>query len=288
MQFIFPYICDKYYTEMKKIITVIILCYFILPLSAQTYQQIADRAIDFAQKDSLVQSEKFFKQAIAMEPENKQNVLLYCNLGLVQRKLKQYDDAADSYTFALKMDPTTCSIILKRAAVYMDGGREEDAFKDYNKVLDLKPDNKEARLIRAYIFGKRNQYDQARADYNYLLSANMDDYDARLGIALLNQKTGDFHKAMEILNQLIDEFPSRSALYMARANVEQDIAHPDLALIDVDRSIAIEPNSIDAFVLRGDIHLKLKKKTLAHEDYIRALKLGANIGEIRIRLEKCK
>jgi Tfp pilus assembly protein PilF len=93
---------------------------------------------------------------------------------------------------------------------------------------------------------------------------------------------------MELLNSLISEFPSNASLYLARANVEMDITQPDLALIDVERAIALDPKAPEAFVLRGDIHLRLKKKALAQQDYLRALKAGASQAEVRAKLQKSK
>jgi tetratricopeptide (TPR) repeat protein len=273
--------------KMKKTLLLLFLC-AALPLSAQTYKDIAGKAIDCVNKDSLTQAVKLFNQAIALEPNNKQNALLYCNLGLVQRKLGNFGEAADAYTAALKIEPSSCPIMLRRAAVYMDQNIESSALADYNQVLLLEPDNKEALLLRAYINAQRGDFAAARADYNHLMVKEPTNYDARLGLALLEQKAKDFRKSMEMLNTLINENPNNATLYLARANVEMDITQPDLALLDVDRSITLDPKSPDAFVLRGDIYLRMKKKTEARENYLRALKAGARAGELKVRIQKCQ
>jgi Tfp pilus assembly protein PilF len=272
---------------MKKIIF-ILLCCLPLTMEAQTYLETANKAIDYTQKDSLLQAETLFKKAIAMEPNNEKNLLLYCNLAYVQRKMGHLADAADSYTFALKRDPSAYMVMLKRAAVYMDMGITSSALADYEAVLKLSPDNKEALLVRAYLLSKQGDYEKARNDYNHILSTDIDNYDARLGLALLAQKRKDFRKAMEMLNLLIKDRPNTAVLYYFRASVEQDITELELAMMDVDRAIALDNKMSDAYILRGDIHMHFKKKDLARQDYIAALKAGAAVGEVKAKLERCK
>ncbi len=259
-----------------------------LSVSAQTQQELTKKALEFVQKDSLPQAEKLYKEAIKAGKDDKSNVGLYCSLALLQRQQKHYADAIDSYTFALKAQPKTTAILLKRASVYMEQGHDAPALSDYNEVLLLQPDNKEALTVRAYLLSKRGELDKAQADYNHLRLLDPNNFDARFGLALLAQKKQDFRTAMELLNTLINEYNANGALYLARANVEMDITQPDLALIDVERSIAIDPSVPEAFILRGDVHLRLKKKTLARQDYMRALKAGAAQSEVRQKLQKCK
>jgi tetratricopeptide (TPR) repeat protein len=272
---------------MKQIITFLMLC-LSLSLTAQENKSLIDRALQMVQKDSLPQAEKLYKEAIKASKNEKDNVKLYCSMALIQRQMRHFPDAADSYTYALKSEPQSVSILLKRGAIYIAQGLNSTALADYNAALNLQPDNQEALTVRAYILLKRGEYTKARDDYNHLRLLDSNNFDARFGLALLAQKNKDFRSAMEQLNTLISEYENNSALYLARANVEMDITHPDLALIDVERAIALDPNVPEAFLLRGDIHLRLRKKALAKQDYLRALKEGASQTEVRPRLQKCK
>lgn len=272
---------------MKKITVLLLLC-LALPISAQNAKSLIDKALGCVQTDSLPQAEKLYKQAILATQEDKQKVAIYYSIALVQRQMKHYADAIDSYTTALKIEPKSTSLLLKRAALYVEQGLNTTAMADYNEALLIQPDNKEALTVRAYLYSKRGEYDKAMTDYNHLRLLEPNNFDARFGMAMLAQKRKDFRSAMEQLNTLISEYNANAALYLARANVEMDITHPDLALIDVERAIALDPTVPEAFVLRGDIHLRLKKKVLAQQDYLRALKAGASQAEVRPRLQKCR
>ena len=90
--------------------------YFPVALYAQTYQQLSERAIDCIEKDSLPQAEELLLRALKLEPKNAKNALLFSNLGLVQRRLGEFDKALESYSFALNFAPLAVPILLDRAA----------------------------------------------------------------------------------------------------------------------------------------------------------------------------
>ena len=91
---------------------------------AQTYQQLSERAIECIEKDSLPKAEELLLQALKLEPKNAKNALLFSNLGLVQRRLGEFDKALESYSFALNFAPLAVPILLDRAAIYMEMGKQ--------------------------------------------------------------------------------------------------------------------------------------------------------------------
>ena len=89
---------------MVRTIIALFFC-FPVALYAQTYQQLSERAIDCIEKDSLPQAEELLLRALKLEPKNAKNALLFSNLGLVQRRLGEFDKALESYSFALNFAP---------------------------------------------------------------------------------------------------------------------------------------------------------------------------------------
>lgn len=89
---------------MVRIIIALLFC-FPVALSAQTYQQLSEKAIECIEKDSFHRAEELLLQALKLEPKNAKNALLFSNLGLVQRRLGEYDKALESYSFALNFAP---------------------------------------------------------------------------------------------------------------------------------------------------------------------------------------
>lgn len=128
--------------------------------------------------------------------------------------------------------------------------------------------------MRAYIYTIRRDYKAARADYDRLLEIDPKSYSGRLGLATLEQKEGKFREALEIINKLLVENRMTRTLYVARADVEREMEHVELALVDLEQAIHLSPSLIDAYLLRGDIYLLQKKKGLAKTDFEKAISLG--------------
>ena len=263
----------------RKFLFLLFSCLLSVSLSAQTYQELSEKAVECVGKDSLVQAEDLLKQALKLEPKNAHNALLFSNLGLVQRKLGRYNDAVESYTYALNIAPLAVPILLNRAAIYLEQGMQDKAYVDYCQVMDVDKKNTEALLMRAYIYMLRRDYKGARLDYQRLLE---------IGLATLEQKENKFREALDILNQLLVEFPEDAVLYVARADVERDMKHDDLALVDLDEAIRLAPDSIDAYLLRGDIYLDQKKKSLAKADFEKAISLGVPPADVHEQMQQCK
>ena len=169
---------------MKKVYTLLVLLSFSSIMLAQSsYRELSEKAIDYIEKDSFMQAEVLLKEAMSLEPANPYNALLFTNLGYIQKRMEKYEQAIDSYTYAVNLAPTTLPILLDRAALYMELGMNDRAYYDYVKVLDIDKNNKEALLMRAYIHMIRRDYSLARADYKSLLDVDPNNYNAQIGRA---------------------------------------------------------------------------------------------------------
>lgn len=272
---------------MIRFIIALLFCFPVVTF-AQTYQQLSEKAIDCIEKDSLLQAETLLLKALKMEPKNAKNALLFSNLGLVQRRLGEFDKALESYSFALNFAPLAVPILLDRAAIYMETGKTDRAYTDYCQVLDEDKQNKEALLMRAYIYVIRRDYPAARIDYDRLLEIDPQSYSGRLGLATLEQKEGKFRESLEILNKMIVESPDDATLYVARADVEREMNHDDLALVDLEEAIRLDASLADAYLLRGNIYLSQKKKAQAKTDFEKAMSLGVPPADLHEQLRQCK
>ena len=282
---------------MKKLIFLIV-CFAAgcMPALSQTYQELCDRAIAYTEQDSLPQAEEYIRRALKLEPANPHNALLFSNLGTIQRQQRQYEQALESYNFALNIVPRAVPILLNRAAVYMELGRNNLAQADYSLVLDLEKNNEEALLMRAYIYMQQRDYKMAKADYERLLKVNPASYNGRLGLATLEQKEEKYEEALGVLNNMIATkggdsqlSPSQYAvLYVARAGVEKDLQHIDMALVDLEEAIELDSSQPEAYLMRAEIYLAQKKKDLARRDLEKAISLGVPQADLRDLLKQTK
>lgn len=266
------------------------------PAFSQTYQELSERAVAATEQDSLELSKQYIGQAMRTEPANPHNALLYSNLGTIQRRQHQYEQALESYTMALNIAPRAVPILMNRAALYLELGKGELARIDYSLVLDLEKDNQEALLMRAYIYMNRRDYKFARADYEHLLKLAPQSYNGRLGLATLERKEGKYDAALVLLNAMLAgqeeatglSASQRAVLYVARAGVEQEMKHTDLALLDLEEAVRLDASQPEAYLMRGQIYLSQKKKNLARRDFEKAVSLGIPQADVRELLQRCR
>lgn len=247
----------------------------------------SERAIECIEKDSLPKAEELLLQALKLEPKNAKNALLFLTwdwysvawVSLIKR-------------WSLILCTEFCSFgssYFTRPCRYLYGnGKTDRAYTDYCQVLDEDKQNKEALLMRAYIYVLRRDYPAARIDYNRLLELDPQSYSGRLGLATLEQKEGKFRESLEILNKMITATPDDATLYIARADVEREMKHEDLALVDLEEAIRLDAASADAYLLRGNIYLAQKKKGLAKADFEKAISLGVPPADLHEQLKQCK
>lgn len=263
---------------------------------SQTYQELSERAFFATEQDSLELAKLYIEQAMKAEPANPHNALLFSNLGTIQRCQHQYEQALESYTMALNIAPRAVPVLMNRATLYFELGKEDLAKIDYSLVLDLEKDHQEALLMRAYIYMNQRNYKFARADYEHLLKLVPQSYNGRLGLATLEQKEGNRDAALAILNAMLAEqegtvvltASQRAVLYVARAGVEQEMNQADLAFLDLEEAVKQDPSQAEAYLMRGQIYLLQKKKGLAKRDFEKAAALGVPQAEVRELLRQCK
>lgn len=263
-------------------------------MAAQSYREWCDRAADAIEADSLDLAEEYIRQALQADPANPHNALLFSNLGTIQRRQHRYELALESYTYALNIVPRAVPVLLNRAAVYLELGRNDAARVDYSLALDMEKDNEEALQMRAYIYMQMRDYKSARADYERLLRLDPHHYNGMLGLATLAQKERKPGEALELLDRMIDEGQSgleaarRAVLYVARAGVEYDMGQADAALVDLAEALGLDAGQAEAYLLRGRIYLEQNKKVLAKRDFEQAVLLGIPQSEMKEWLRLCR
>ena len=178
---------------------------------------------------------------------------------------------------------------LKKASYNILLEQWEFAKNEYDYILNREPYNIAALYYRAYVNEKMGRFGFARLDYNNLLTVVPGNFEAQLGLALLNQKDRHFTEAMDGINILVESYPDSAVAYAARAGIEKERRMYDLAVYDLDKAIAIDPdnrdykiNKIDALILAG------RKEEAEHclNDMVKAGTPKASLLELYKRCKK--
>lgn len=197
---------------------------------------------------------RFFELAIAAEPEQKGTLLSTWGLALIAGE--QYAAAVDVFQRALDeravpSDNPVLNFYLAGALSMVK--RNEAALVAARKaaVPDAAP---ELASRVAWVHYRAKQYDEARDTYNELLKkfdlvhdtpgARDAVREARLTLSHIYVLLGDIPRAMELLEQVLDEFPDNIGVRNDLGYLWADQGkHLDRALAMIQQAVAAEPNN---------------------------------------------
>lgn len=253
-----------------------------------TYESLVEQALNAARQDSIAQAEELFKQALRTSPHDHRNALIFANIGNLQERTGRNEEALQSYTFALNIVPRSVPILTSRADLYLSLGNFSKAIIDYDYIIEADPLNTHALKCKAFIHTKRREYAEAKSGYTRVLEISPEDYTALLSMVIICQETQKSAEAMSRITLLIEKFPDKAELYSIRADMEQNAQQPELALLDLDKAIALEPENKNYILARAYLHLENGNKYYAKRDFNRAIELGVPRASLKEELRKVR
>ena len=200
--------------------------------------------------------------------------------GDIYRTLKRYEESADSYEAATRIDPYSFKDFLNLGKVSLLAGNFQRALDAYIEAVELQSQNIEANIGAAKCYYQLKDYTQAieyasrakeidpknsapemviadtySAMRDYI--AAIDSYkralqiegpraDILVPLAFAYANTRDFAQAAEILNATIEIDPNNSLAHQYLGFVNITLLKPDLAMQSYLRAIAIDDNDWEA------------------------------------------
>lgn len=264
------------------------LCFFTSVKAQSTYEEWVNASFDYLDTDSIQKSAECLKQAMRIEPANPMNGMLFCNLGTLQRKLGEYEDAEMSYSCAIALLPESAAPFMSRAQLYADLERFAEAIGDYSHILDLEPQNEDALYERALCRLLNKDTIGARRDLEFIDTFNPHSAKSRLGMAIVYKATHEYSMAIDLYNALIKANPKSWSLLRDRAEVHFLSNRSGAALNDINASLDINPNDPMTYLLRAQIRLAKGDIEYARRDLNKAIEKGLDPQIANNLLEKLR
>lgn len=262
---------------MRKYYSLITIFFLLLSfsLAGQDYQTLVNRAaqqIDASRLDSAAIS---LQRAMRLDPANENNSVLLLNLGIIQRQLKEYDNAFISFTAALPNNPIPDIVLHNRASLLVELGRFDEAMDDYNALINDFPDDVEAYYRRGVLFLEENNRAKAEADFRKAEEIDQNNMYTKLSKALLFKLDGKWELAEMVYTDLINsETNSDPSFYMNRAECYINSGKTLLASADL-RSVELsQTDNPYYYFLRGRVRLDQFDKSAAKADFKKAKSMG--------------
>lgn len=230
--------------------------------------QIGRNALYF---EDYVLSIQYFNQVIAAKPYLAQP---YFYRALAKFNLDDLQGAEQDATTAIEHNPFIVDAYEIRGVARQNLGKAQEAIADYDQALSMLPENRGLLYNKALAQESIRDYDGAAASYATLIAAYPSWDAAYIGRAKLSLAMADTIAAIEDINRAIEMNPNAVNALIMRADISinrsQDYRQ---ALDDMDRAIKLQPRQSGLFVNRAFLRYKLDDYFGAMSDYDYALQL---------------
>lgn len=259
-------------TGMKKATIITLLLMLAVNCRSQNFDDICNNGRILVQRQDYLRAREAFNNALSTAGNDSEKVYA---LSLLAHSLLlggEREDALANCNKALAIKPGNGLLLLLRANIYTALDSLECALADCNTIIAAEPANYDALYCRAMVYS-HNNFDKAMEDFNTLLCMNPDDDRAKLGMVMLYQSSGKLGEALSLATILIEQKPQIAEFYIARSNVERELGQYELALLDVETAIGLQPENASHYILQAILYDNLGKTALATESRRKAEEL---------------
>lgn len=245
------------------------------PVAAQTYNEMVEKSYEYADSNNFSAAEQCLKAAMRLEPANPLNYALLTNLGTLQRRLGNPEEALISYTAALNQHPDNPLILSNRAELYTEMHEVDNAIYDYSVILAKDPTNEQSLFKRGLLYINKGEYLLAETDFDLIIDTYEDTFWGRFGFAILQKARGFYDDSEIIFNYLVEKYPDNTRLLEERAELFFLTKRNSRAMSDLNKVFKATPEpSAELYMLRGRVKLAQYEKESAALDFKKALELG--------------
>ncbi|MDB9485804.1 tetratricopeptide repeat protein [Dolichospermum circinale CS-537/01] len=222
---------------------------------------------------------EFKDNEIMISSYNKSISIVYAARGDSHRNLKNYKQAIDDYTQAIKIDTKNPTYYRDRGVAYGKLKNYKQAIDDYTQAIKIDDKNAIYYVGRGLAYFQLKDYKQAINDYSQAIK--IDDknaiyYNAR-GLTYLELK--DYKQAIDDLTQAIKLDTKNAIYYNLRGFAYFQLKDYKQAINDYTQSIQLDPKNAGYYGDRGLIYFQLKDYKQAIDDYTQAIKLKPDFTE---------
>ncbi len=195
----------------------------------------------------------------------------------VSARNRLLEDAEALFDRLLKYDPDNVDVLLQRARVYAHLLKPNEAQRDFDLALRIAPEDANVHAELARFLGNNldprfRKPGQAIEHVNVAVARSPQNADFKVLQAKLLRESQPT-AAMNILNQVLNENPSRPDAYLGRAMLFWDRKEPEQALQDINMTLELDPEYAAAMAFRAQMLFAEGRDDEAMEAFNRAISL---------------
>ncbi len=225
----------------------------------------------------LGEAARLYEAIAAREPGNAE---ARHYLGAILASAGRIQEAKALMKRALELKPSEFAYLENYVGVLVLAEDFAEALEPSRKALKRQPRNPNLVYLNAASLQKLDRLYEARDGFVALLRLAPGHPEGRKEYAVTLTRLGELEEAQRVIEPLIAERPRFADAYLVRANIHSFRFEFGLALADYERTLALQPNSIDALIGRGAALSQIDRLPEALGCYDQAIALGGD-GETR-------
>lgn len=247
---------------------------YIADIDTETpYFQYIDSAQTYIYSHEWDIAEQWLLKAFMADPDNPSNSMVLSNIATLQRYQGKLSDAVKNYSLALDMTPHAVTLLLNRAALYVEMDSVLHAIDDYERVCELDLYNTEARYSLGVLAMEQGDTKRAEDLFNEIKRINPNSGLYHEGMGLLHKSNGNHSRAAELFSQVIKVQPS-AQLLGHRADCYLAMKRLNDAEDDIRTALEMSPDDPYLYLLRA----KLNKLRFQRDDMKRDIDTAVALG----------
>lgn len=255
---------------------------YIADIDTETpYFQYIDSAQTYIYSHDWPLAEQWLLKAFKVDPDNPGNSMVLSNIATLQRYQGKLADAVRNYTLALDMTPHAVTLLLNRAALYIEMDSVERAIDDFERVCELDIYNTEARYSLGVLAMEGGDTKRAEDLFTEIKRINPNSGLYHEGMGLLHKRSGNFARAAELFSQVIKVKPN-AQLLGNRADCYLTLKRLNDAEADIRTALEMTPEDPYLYLLRA----KLNKLRFQRDDMNRDIDTAVALGLSRDYINK--
>ncbi|XP_067388344.1 tetratricopeptide repeat protein 6 [Emydura macquarii macquarii] len=231
-----------------------------------------NRALVYVELDDYSNALEDFKEATL---SNRSDSKIYQAIGICYHRLEQFEEAVNSFTQVLKLDPFSLDAYVARGNSYMEYGDEAgniQAQKDFLKALHLNPKCLKARICLGYNLQALGKFQKAWNQFTVAIDIDPRCHVAYDGRAVVCLQMGDTFAAFQDTNAAL-KLTTNAQLLTNRGVINQFMGYLNCAMKDYQQAISINPDYALAYFNAANIYFHHRQFSQANSYYSKALQL---------------
>lgn len=220
-------------------------------------------------KEEYEEAEKYFNKAI----DTGEHTIEFCeDIARLYMVQDRYDDAISACDRVLEYDAGSVMGHALRGDALRELGYYRDSLEEWEACISSDPYNLGAYIRKIEMLFLLEEYDSIKETISFLEDSGVDDPIVKKWTAVVEGRTGDYKKALEMLNKLIEQNPEENRiladLYFEVARIKNNVEkNRNDAILYLNKALKITPKHTDALNYKGFILFKEKRFDEAIEVY---------------------